>query len=276
MGALHDASGGYYTGTSLTGDMGNGHPSQAIGYALAAGIKINFPMIGPGDFFQSQVNYTHGATRYAANTPSSTASPGIFGTGASPTLGVGWFSDGVYCGTTVNGVPTGVGCAAIGGVNATKVELTTAWSVAAAYEHFWTPSLRTSFVGAYFAQSYNHNATGMMCDSMNNPASTGGPIANSLTQLGATVSGSSTPTPLCADGAFNWSYYSLSSRTQWNITKDFYVGLEGYYGHLNTMSKGNTAQYQQAGNGAQPTRIVTLEDQNVYVARFRVHRDLVP
>ena len=41
----------------------------------------------------------------------------------------------------------------------------------------------------------------------------------------------------CGAGTFDWSYWSVSSRTQWNITKDFYVGLEGFYGHLNTMSR---------------------------------------
>ncbi len=47
----------------------------------------------------------------------------------------------------------------------------------------------------------------------------------------------------CGAGSFDWSHYSISSRTQWNITKDFYVGLEGYYSHLNTMSKGALVTY---------------------------------
>ena len=57
----------------------------------------------------------------------------------------------------------------------------------------------------------------------------------------------------CGAGSFDWSYWSVSSRTQWNITKDFYVGLEGYYGHLNTMSKGATVNYAGLAAGAQPT-----------------------
>ena len=80
----------------------------------------------------------------------------------------------------------------------------------------------------------------------------------------------------CGSGSFDWSYYSISSRTQWNITKDFYVGLEGFYGHLNTMSKGQTVNYAQIGGTAQPSGLRVLNDQNVWVYRMRVHRDLVP
>ena len=58
--------------------------------------------------------------------------------------------------------------------------------------------------------------------------------------------------------------------------KDFYVGLEGYYGHLNTMSKGTAVNYTALGTGAQPTGVRTLTDQDVFVYRMRVHRDLVP
>src|SRR4029079_11743409 len=99
-----------------------------------------------------------------------------------------------------------------------SVNLTTVWSVQAAYEHFWTPSLRTSLVGAYNATSYNSNATSQLCGATN----ANGATANTIVFANA------------AQCNYDWSYWSVSSRTQWNITKDFYVGLEGYYGHLNT------------------------------------------
>jgi len=273
MGAIHDMSGGYY-GNSLTGSQNNGHPPSATGFAVGAGLKINFPMIGPGDYFQAQVNYTEGASRYAALTPSGTASPGIFGNGgaAGNELGVGWFTDGVFCGNTVAG--PGVGCA--GGV-ATSVQKTTVWSAQAAYEHFWTPSLRTSLVGAYTDISYNGTASANMCITAQTPGTASlaaqALVGNSFS--GGTINGG-TFGATCGAGSFDWSYYSISSRTQWNITKDFYVGLEGYYGHLNTMSKGQTALYTASATGTQPTAIRTLTDQDTFVYRMLVHRDIVP
>jgi hypothetical protein len=152
-----------------------------------------------------------------------------------------------------------VACPFAGG---SSIQLTTVWSVQAAYEHFWTPSLRTSLVGAYTDISYNGTASAQMCANINTIGSVGGNSLSGLTNCGA--------------GSFDWSHYSISSRTQWNITKDFYVGLEGYYGHLNTMSKGQTATYVASAAGAQPTGLRTLDDQNVFVYRMRVHRDIVP
>ncbi len=80
----------------------------------------------------------------------------------------------------------------------------------------------------------------------------------------------------CGSGSFNWSYWSLSSRTEW--TRDFSIGLEQFYGRLNTMSRGQTANvFAFVGtNIGQPAGVRTLEDQNVLVTRFRVHRDIVP
>jgi len=255
MGAIHQVSPGYYgtaAGSGGTGGAIGGHPNDKIGFAVGAGLRVNFPMIGPGDYLQTQVNYTQGALRYASLTPGGAAPPGVFG--APGELGLGFYADGVYCGTSATGVanaacPTG----------ASSVNLTTVWSVQAAYEHFWTPSLRTSLVGAYNATSYNSNATSQLCGA-------------TTTNTGANTISFTNPA-LCS---FDWSYWSVSSRTQWNITKDFYVGLEGYYGHLNTMAKGATVNYVGLAAGAQPTGVRTLNDQEVFVYRMRVHRDIVP
>ena len=269
MGAIHQVAGGYY-GTSLTGAVPNGHPQDKVGFAIGAGIKINFPMIGPGDYFQGQVNYTEGASRYAMLTPAGNGSPGIFGSPSE--IGVGYIADATYCGTSA--VTAGATCAAAGFAGPTALQLTTVWGVDAAYEHFWTPALRTSLVGAYNHISYNQNAEAMMCSAHTLGSGTGAQASNSI--VGNV--GGATFSAFCAANrdAFDWSYWSVSSRTQWNITKDFYVGLEGYYGHLNTMGRGQTVNYQQLSGATQPSGVRTLQDQDVFVYRMRVHRDLVP
>ena len=70
MGALHQVNALYYNGT--TGGQASracGHPDDKLGFAVGGGIKLNAPMIGAGDFFQTQVNYTQGALRYIFKTP---------------------------------------------------------------------------------------------------------------------------------------------------------------------------------------------------------------
>ena len=42
-----------------------------LGFVVGAGIKLNAPMIGQGDYLQAQVNYTQGALRYIFQTPNS-------------------------------------------------------------------------------------------------------------------------------------------------------------------------------------------------------------
>ena len=52
---------------------------------------------------------------------------------------------------------------ALGGLTDNSIQLTTAWSVFASYEHFWTPALRTDLYGSYLSVRYNATANMMMC-----------------------------------------------------------------------------------------------------------------
>ena len=58
-GAVHDVSAGYYTGVPGAANVeASGHPSNKWGWAVSAGLRLNAPMIGPGDYFQAQVIYS--------------------------------------------------------------------------------------------------------------------------------------------------------------------------------------------------------------------------
>jgi hypothetical protein len=73
---------------------------------------------------------------------------------------------------------------------------------------------------------------------------------------------------------FDWSFWTVGSRSQWNVTKDFYVGFDVIYQALQTAMSGRTATVTALG--AQPTATRTLENQSAVVGRIRVHRDIVP
>ena len=66
-----------------------------------------------------------------------------------------------------------------------------------------------------------------------------------------TITGLTCPSPVGA-GCFNWSYYSISSRTQWNITPSFYVGFDVMYQRLET-AFGGSALFTAAANLPRPT-----------------------
>lgn len=228
MGAVHDASGTYYSTTT-----GSGHPSDVTGFAIGAGIKLLAPMVAPGDYFQAEVNYAEGASGYI--NAGGNARYAFFNGGAGGSYGTGVITDGVY------GVIAGVG---------TSVQLTTAWGVNAAYEHFWSKSWRTSVYGAYQEFDYNSTATTLLCPAGGSP-------------FGSGVS--------CNP---DFQYWAVGSRTQWNVSPDFYMGVDVVYTQLNTASGGLVASV--AGAGAQPTAIRTFDDQSAWTIQFRVHKDFYP
>jgi hypothetical protein len=141
MGAMHQVNGLYYGGAAPA----SGHPGDKWGYAVGAGIKLNAPMIGRGDYFQAEVDYTKGASRYS----NMTATTWDYSMWQGSTIGFGFNSDAVYGGAV--------------GAGATSLELTETWAVNAAYTHFWTPAWKSTLWGSYMAVRYNSSANNMMC-----------------------------------------------------------------------------------------------------------------
>ena len=216
MGALHEVNPLYYSGLGVLA-----HPDDELGFAVGAGIKLNAPMIGQGDFLQAQVNYTQGALKYIFQTPTSNW---FKQDGSQPGFGV--LSDGVYGGTIL-------------GVNTTEVELTTAWGINAAYEHFWNPRWRTSLYGGYAAVSYGDRANAILCS--------GEGSAN-----GSGIGSLAVASPGCDN---NWSTWWIGSRTQWNVTKDFYMGVDVLYSKLQTadLNSATARSSVQPCHSGQPT-----------------------
>ena len=58
MGAAHEINPLYYGPASAT--AGLGHPGDTWGWAAGAGLRLNFPSIAQGDYFQAEANYLRG------------------------------------------------------------------------------------------------------------------------------------------------------------------------------------------------------------------------
>ncbi len=201
------------------------HPDDKAGWAVGAGLKLNAPMIGHGDYLQTQVNYTEGALRYLFFSVNGNWSK-VDGNSAA----FGFLSDGVYSGTTGD-----------------SVDLTTAWNVNAAYEHFWNPRWRTSLYGGYAEVNYNDQANSVLCGF-----------------------GGASVTNGCD---FNWQTWWIGSRTQWNVTKDFYMGLDVLYTKLQSASAGIVGGVDTSLSRA---GVLPKDDLDNWQFRFRVHRDFYP
>jgi hypothetical protein len=240
MGAAHYVNAQYYTNSSTVGAEGDGGPAGVWGYAVGAGLKVNLPTIAPGDFLQTEVNYTVGAARYTATG----IGPTNYEAANQTTEGFGVFSDCVYGATTVN---TGGSC-----------QLTTAWNVNVGYEHYWTPQWHQSLVGYYQAVSYNATANNILCD---------------LEQGNGVVNGGTTAVVGCNN---NFSLWGVSSRLQYDITKSMYIGVEALYLYLDSGSQPGAVLPTNLNLGAPLPAALNVANQSGWEFSVRIHKDFLP
>jgi hypothetical protein len=252
MAAAHEVNAPYYgTGAaaaSLSLAESNGHPSDQWGWAAGAGLHINLPMLGTADYIEGEVNYSQGASKYDSN---SEAANFIFTQGGSG--GFGLNTDCVYGGAVTGGATTGTSCM-----------LTTAWSAVLAWEHFWTPQWRQSFSGSYIAENYSSGANAVLC---------------SLEGAGAGFGTGATATAGCNN---NWSYWTVGSRLQWDVTKSFYIGVEALYVKLNSASTpggvfpGAVAAGFDGVSTCGTTGNCAVANQSDWAFTLRMHKDFLP
>jgi hypothetical protein len=261
MAAAHEVNANYYDTQPATG-----HPGDKWGFVVGAGLRLNFPMIAQGDFLQAEVNYTQGALRYLMmgdNSPNMQIERGN-------TYGFGVTSDCVFGSLNPGFQSAGSGSVA-GARGTTGCQLTTAWSLNVAYEHYWTPQFHESFLGGYVSTRYNSIANNNLC-----AVETVG-FASSITGTGAGAG--APPVPGCNN---NWNLWSVGTRLQYDFTKTLYMGVEFLYQHLDSATlPGNTfvsttqvTAVAPPGNGLVPGG--TIKDQNVISVTARIHKDFLP
>ena len=215
-GAMHNVSGGYYGATENLG-----HPADRWGWAVTGGFVFNLPMIAKGDRLAAAMVYSEGAIKYASVTPTGAGAMAAFN---GNSVGYGHIPDAVY------------------GVSPGTIELTTAWSTSGAFEHFWTPALRTSLYGSYLKVSYGAAAAAIICTSACNP---------------------------------DWSSWNIGSRTQWEPVRNLVMGVDVLYQKLISQTS-STGTVALAANGAKAAGTYTVADQSSWVGTFRIQRDFLP
>nr|WP_246662826.1 porin [Pseudolabrys sp. FHR47] len=112
-----------------------GNPDDEAGWAFGAGLKVNLPMLGKGDYIMGQFTYGVGAIDYVG---SGLAQAQTTQRGGTISYGPAWDS-----------VITGAGTA----------DLTTGWSITGGFEHNWVPGWKTSLYGSYGKLEYSTAAS---------------------------------------------------------------------------------------------------------------------
>ena len=266
MGALHQVAGRYYTnapfsnsgaGASVVANdscnsagantVSCGSPDDKWGWAAGAGLTLKMPWDAK-DTLSGVIAYSKGASRYVA-----------FGSNnnqlyMSGTYAFGPFTDAVY---------GGVGSSSVVG---SDLILTTAWGGTVAFEHYWTPALRTSWVFGYLNMEYDDAAKVQIANLARRC------VAGTGTNLNQNAAGVRDCDP-------DWSMWRLSSRTMWNPVANLDVGIEVAYTKINTAFSGVvdlTNGNQNPNNTFLSRGGYTIGDNDIWSATVRVQRSFWP
>ena len=236
-------AGNLFAGATFTGFR----PDSEYGFAIQGGLKVNLPMIAPGDLLYLQAAYARGALDYTHS------GPWVLGTGTG--------SQGGFPGTLGRfGFNT-----ADGFINplTNEIELSRSWALVAAFLHYWTPQLRSGFSVGLSKVDFPSNADAFV-----------GGVANPV--FGPT--GALTTTGVVRD----WSMINLAANLIWSPVRDLDIGVEVTYDRIRLNGAPVSDLNKCAGLAVIPAGVLgptaqacpfTTKSEDEWRARFRIQRD---
>lgn len=248
--ALHQNRAGNY-GTNTTGAgggcaVGLCSPADAYGWAAMAGIVLNVPW-NKGDKFWVEGTVAQGAGSYVGINGALVGQTNNWARFNGRNVAAAWGIDSVFGNLAAAGGQTGQ-------------QLTTYWSIAAAFEHYWTPALRTDVFGSYTSADYNGTATTLFCQSAVSP------IKN--------LAGGTLTSNVGCDPDYN--LINVGARTIWNPAAQFDIGVEVMYSRVETKYDPNVVALNFAGSGGRAPGLYAPSSENVFSGILRFQRNFWP
>jgi hypothetical protein len=249
MGAVHQVVGNFYGNNFVpaAGSYTGVHPDPAYGWAVGAGIVWNLPW-NPGDKFWVEGEYTMGAPSYTGLT-AQLGLTGYFNRFNGANVAAGWALDGVFANNAI--------------MPFSGIQLATAWDIAVAVEHYWTPALRTSLWGEYTAWMPGSTGNLIMCSSPQGPVRTVG---------GANATGAAA-LPGCD---YSFAVWSVGSRTVWNPVKNLDIGVEVMYSEIDQKMDPTLVVLNFAGAGGRAAGLYHPANEGLVSGLLRVQRNFWP
>ena len=253
MAALHNANGSCYGVFCNAGPGLLNNGPDAAGFAVGAGVMFNVPW-AQGDQFWLQGTWARGAASYlGVNKYVANDAAQIYRGGAPLNLGgdgrvmLAWGLDGIF-------QTPGLG-------QSGDVELTEGWQVSAAFQHYWTPALRTSVFGGYARLDYPGDAIGVGSGAR-----------------GAFCSGNQTGGTAFIPNVVNGcdpsvAVWQVGYRTVWSPVRNLDLGVEVLYTHFDQNFDG---QWQMPATGARSIGVYQAADADVWSRLIRFQRNFWP
>ncbi|WP_112664286.1 porin [Microvirga flavescens] len=213
-GALHQIRDDGVANSTVNGVFVPGRPFAGTEYGYAVGVQgsVNLPMIAPSDSAWYALTYVDGALSYLG-----------FGTYNASRFGAGLVSTpavDVFVNPLTNEISKAKG-----------------YSIAGGFNHYWTPTFRSSVFGSYARVEYSNGATAI------------GPLGN-------------------VTGLPDFSEWRLGASTFWMPVSGFAAGAEVIYINANPQGRILTTQ---AGAAGSLTRLIGAD--SAIEGRLRLQRD---
>ncbi len=212
----------------LQGDtIGCGRANEKPSFFVALGGELKVPIFGAGDRIGAGVRFSQGGSS-GFGSGLNLSTPGLFGAGNN--LAAGWLPDG-----------------------GSGIELTTAWSVQAGYDHQWSPSLNTSLFAGYSSISYDTDATSYFAG-----AACGSAVSGAAVQAGVNCKSS-------------WGNVGAGVRTSWAPATGLTLSVQTMYNYVWSGFTG-TGNVFGGASGARPADSYNFANQGVWSSYLRINR----
>jgi Porin subfamily len=273
---IHQITAGYYgnnirtTDPSFTGVA----PSDKYGFAVMGGVSWNLPFIAKGDKFWVEAHYTEGAPAYTGLTEMQLANTQFLVVRGNRATAQ-WVPDAIF----FNACP---GFDLSFNHCASGIQLTTAWTIGAAYEHYWSPAVRSALWGTFTSVSFDETAKIPFCDFVGADLIHGD--LNPLYQhIGGKLVATSANAPLTQGCNPDFNVWGVGVRTIWNPVPNLDVGLEVMYAEVDQKYDprtwfGSASPFGGGftGSGGTPTGQFQPANLGIWSAMLRIQRNFYP
>jgi hypothetical protein len=211
------------------GTIDCGRAKDKAGYFVALGGELKVPIFGAEDRIGAGVRFSQGGSSGfggSLNLPG----PDLFGAGNN--LAAGWMPDG-----------------------GSGIELTTAWSVQAGYDHQWSPSLNTSLFAGYSNITYDTGATSYFAG-----AACGSAGSGAAAQAGINCKS-------------NWGNIAAGLRTSWAPASGLTLSVQTMYNYVWSGFTG-TGNVFGGPSAARAADSYNFANQGIWSSYLRINRTL--
>ena len=209
------------------GTIDCGRANDKAGFFFALGGELKAPIFGAGDRIGAGVRYSQGGASGFGSGGLNLSSPDLATAGNN--LAAGWLPDG-----------------------GSGIELSTAWSVQAGYDHQWSPSLNTSLFAGYANITYDADAAG-------------------FTGAACGSSGSGAAAQAAINCKSNWGNVGAGLSTSWAPATGLTLSVQTMYNYVWSGFTG-TGSVFSSSSAPRPAESYNFANQGVWSSYLRINR----